>query len=289
MIFLFFFVALCAIIRKVYLYYRKRHFVCIQQIKGSNTTHKPLVIVADTTIYKIIQEYMENFIDKYDKVYRISYDGKCTNAALINRLVDSIPQPADVLFVYRIVPGVAPPSKSFFLNTEQLSRSNSLTYVKSLPGHLRLLDYSYENVRIAKEHGLISTYTPITVYNTHVPKTRGVAFIGSLKNARRRQIYDELRGQGVDITNVTGFGVDRDAVVYQHRILLNIHADRNYTVFEELRCTPCVLNEMLIVTETCSNMDGYPYRDRVIEAPYDELVATVCRIVKELRKRICLV
>lgn len=111
-----------------------------------------------------------------------------------------------------------------------------------------------------------------------------MALIGNLtRNARRRQIYDALRGQGVDITNVTGFGVDRDAVVYQHRILLNIHADRDYTVFEELRCTPCVLNEMLIVTETCSNLDGYPHRDRVIEAPYDELVATVCRIVKELK------
>ena len=59
----------------------------------------------------------------------------------------------------------------YLLNTEQLTRTNWLNYIKSISNNFTIIDYSKENIYIMKNNGITNTlyfpyiYNPDEIYN----------------------------------------------------------------------------------------------------------------------------
>lgn len=114
------------------------------------------------------------------------------------------------------------------------------------------------------------------------PKHYDVIFVGTM-TARRRHVLDRLKNQKpplrvLELDNV--FGVARNRLLAQSRLLLNIHADTDYMVFEEIRCAPAIYNGMPVVSEVALFDVQHPLFQHVHFATYDSLVDTVLNVLK---------
>ncbi len=90
-----------------------------------------------------------------------------------------------------------------------------------------------------------------------------------------------MKEKGVKINNICGFNLeDRDIPLFQHKILLNIHFNENYKIYEEIRCTRCTLNNMIVITEESDNLSEYMYYDKIIEVKYDEIVDKTIEVLE---------
>jgi len=176
--------------------------------------------------------------------------------------------------------------KVSILNTEQMTRYIAprqegdevpfpfdnflMSYIRS--GKLEsIIDYTVENIKIWKMlfynlnvhlRCFLSRPTLITMQ-----KTKDVVFVGDASSDHRQDIL-----RVVEPTILVGsYGPKRDSVLYAHKILLNIHFGPTYNVFEELRCLPCVLAGMVVVSETSKFDANHPLHKFIIFANYDEL------------------
>ena len=166
----------------------------------------------------------------------------------------------------------------YVLNTEQLS---TIKYVdKFLDNNIKIIDYSSANIEYIdtkyKELGLVS-YLPYMINKNEIydyPKISDVAVIGWWNSEHRMNITNKLIERGVNVSFISGFGHTRDEQLFAHKILLNIHYNETYKVFEQMRCNRCIFNKMIVISETSVDkkfeLDKY-----MIESPYEELVEKV--------------
>ncbi len=175
------------------------------------------------------------------------------------------------------------------LNTEQMTRyiaQNAgeqvffpfdaflMSYIQSQK-LFSIIDYSTENIAIWKKcfPKLITALECFNGYSTLIDykKNADVVFVGDVSSAYRQKIIQSMR-----TTVVSGiYGHKRDAIVFSHRILLNVHFGTAYTIFEELRCLPCVLNQMIVVSEESKFDQNHPLHKFIIFAPYQDLAKVV--------------
>jgi len=179
--------------------------------------------------------------------------------------------------------------KVWILNTEQMTRYSTnvetknnevpfpfeewmMQYVRK--GLVSIMDYSQANLVIWNNlFPLLETrlccFIPPVV---STQKTKDVVFVGDASSPYRQQILQQLHS----ITILTNkYGAVRDRELYQHRILLNIHFGPSYNVWEEIRCLPCILAGMIVVSEESLIDKQHPIYPFVVFAPYDCLLAKV--------------
>jgi hypothetical protein len=182
--------------------------------------------------------------------------------------------------------------KVSFLNTEHLTQKTTLEYInRKLSDKIDVYDYSLANIRI-RGKGLHIPYR-ITAAETEklrrflaVQKKYDVCIVGNCSE-RRKHIINELLKCGVNIltlgeisnctrmNNISAvFGDERDRLIGQAKILLNVHLHPGWTVYESIRCDRWAAAGMPIISEI-SLAPGAP--PDVVECPYDEIVATVKR------------
>ena len=173
---------------------------------------------------------------------------------------------------------------SFFyvLNTEQNTRNNGfLQSIIDLPNEIQIIDYSKENIKYLNDNNITKStiYIPYQVNTNEIlnlEKTYDIAMIG-LKSERRQYIFDEI-GLKKDINEIKGFGISRDVILMKHKILINIHYDDDYNIFEQFRCNRCILNKMIVITET-SDLSEYELKDYLIMCDYDEIVEKTIEVI----------
>lgn len=173
---------------------------------------------------------------------------------------------------------------SFFyvLNTEQNTRNNIfLQYIIDLPNEIQIIDYSKENIKYLNDNNIIKSiiYIPYQVNSNEIlnfNKTYNIAMIG-LKSERRQYIFDEIESQN-KINEINGFGTIRDVILMKHKILINVHYGNDYKIFEQFRCNRCILNKMIVITET-SDLSEYELKDYLIICDYDEIVEKTIEVI----------
>jgi hypothetical protein len=269
-----------------------KKFKRIYQFKiEKKSSLKNNIIIGEEGIQNLCKEYLCSFLE--DDQLLISYDEKFNRYKKINKLISSYPD-SNKYFLYKMIYGLQLDEKCYFINTEQLSRDTWLNYIKELKRlhpKLKLLDYSYQNVKILNENGIKSTYLPYQKYKPEIfnfEKIYDVAIVGlNLKkkkknqNTHRNKIFHLLKEKGVKINNICGFNLeDRDITLFQHKILLNIHFNENYKIYEEVRCTRCTLNNMIVITEESNNLSEYMYYDKIIEVKYEEIVDKTIEVLE---------
>jgi hypothetical protein len=174
-------------------------------------------------------------------------------------------------------------------NTEQLtrdelksnSRKNFNLAIFENPNIIEIWDYSIENIKILKQNNITNCkHVPFSIwpayrekilsYNSDNKYDHDVAFCGGL-NSRRQKITAALveRGISVDIIENT-YGEKRDARIAKSRMLLNVHFNDDYKIFEQLRCFAWLDTGKVIVSE--NSLDDDP---RCRNSNYESLVPTV--------------
>ncbi len=95
---------------------------------------------------------------------------------------------------------------------------------------------------------------------------------------RRTRILEALQEEGCSVAQMYGvYGAERNAVLGDTRIVLNIHAWDDLNVLETIRLSLLLANHCFVISETA---DHNPYADGVVYADYAELVKTCLDYLK---------
>ena len=176
-----------------------------------------------------------------------------------------------------------------FYNTEQMTVPvylDRLLYIARITKPYQIWDYSLANIAILKKHGIHNTkFVPLTSspqllsrlqsYRTSIDYD--VGFCGILSK-RRQTILNDLKAAGIKVNVVKVYGVERDKELAKCRIILNIHYNNNYKVFESARCEPWLRLGVPVISEPSLIDDP-----RCIIAEYDKLVSTTIQYLNYLK------
>ena len=142
---------------------------------------------------------------------------------------------------------------------------------------IQLWDYSMVNIRILANHGIIAKYMPLKTSGPYLEKLQrfitstklyDIGFNGSM-SARRKTILDQL-ATSFTVFISTSWGDTRDLELSQCRVLVNIHFDTDYMVFESARCEPWLSVGIPVISELSIDND-----ERCILTTYDGFLKTV--------------
>ena len=178
--------------------------------------------------------------------------------------------------------------RKVLINTEQLTRpeykDSCVNYLKS---KCPIYDYSPENNSIMKNK---LTYFPYQYYDEEVNKLKDlinneekkydIAFCG-LPSVRRTDIINKLIEKGITVNGISSlWGVQRDKAIASCKILLNIHCNETYNVYETIRCDRWVFAGLPIISEDSIASDKLDVNNVIIFTKYDKLVDTVIEALK---------
>ncbi len=162
-------------------------------------------------------------------------------------------------------------------NTEQLSRAGYGKMINSYHPYFYRVDYSEVNLLVVANE-LKKVYLPYQVHHREIknyPKNADVCIVYPYKSERRYKIINELKNSGIHVDEISGFLGSRDEKLFRYKILLNIHFDDDYNIFEEMRCNRCIMNQMIVVSEKSWYDDLHLLRRHFLSVDYDKIVAKV--------------
>jgi len=145
----------------------------------------------------------------------------------------------------------------YVLNTEQLSYEKNIEKLSlSMINNNKLInfiDYSYSNL---KKYNTINHnkkfFLPYQInYNEiyDIKKNNDICIIGFDLLPYRQHIINLLKDKSINVDLVSGFGKERDDILFQYKIILNISAFNYFKTFESLRCDRCVYNRMIVISD----------------------------------------
>jgi hypothetical protein len=179
------------------------------------------------------------------------------------------------------------------LNTEQLCFQkteetfiNEIKEIYQLCENFNIYDYSIFNIHILQKYNYKCIHKPYITPQKEInylkqlmntEKTYDIGFCGAL-NDRRKFIIQQLKALGYNIyvCDYT-FGHKRDGELIRCKIILNIHWQEYYNIFESIRCNRLLDAGMLIVSEK-SLIETHNY-ENLIFADYNKLVETIIALL----------
>lgn len=191
-------------------------------------------------------------------------------------------------------------SNVFFVNLEPLTCNGSYSKYNFLQEVLmfhanypfiKLLDYSQENVIILKNYNIHSTYLPYQCNNneinqTMINKTWDVVTCSSWC-PRIENVYNNIPiyYNKFSIGNPVLWGTERDNILFNSKIIINIHHRENdYKILEELRITRCILNKLIVISEESTFSNIYPLSKYVIFVDYNNINEKVNDVLNNYEK-----
>lgn len=166
------------------------------------------------------------------------------------------------------------------LNTEQLTRSGWNHVIKQVHDRgITVLDYSIENVLVS---GLSRHYF-VPFQDTEAPppkpKGRGACMVWADGFLNRWSVFSLIP----NASNIIGFGKARDDVLFEHKVLVNVHATDEYNVHEHMRTDRCVYQGMIVVTEPSVDTDKLPLRPYMVVEERSKIPARVQSILENYK------
>jgi hypothetical protein len=175
-------------------------------------------------------------------------------------------------------------------NTEQLTRGSELQRLlirAKKPDVAAVWDYSTANIDILRKYGVTAEHHPVGISPVHrqrlqqflmEPKEYDVGFSGTM-SPRRRLILQELVTKGLSVLQICDkIGDPRDSELAKCRVIINIHFNDDYQVFESVRCAQWLDVGVPVVSE--KSLDDDP---RAINVSYGELVTATLLATEKAR------
>lgn len=253
-----------------------------------------IYIYCNESIFILLEDYLNSILFKNIRVNIIKYNNNNYQKILTNiqNIISSI-----VIFI-QTIPDISiinyisiNTTNSFYLlNTEQLSRNKYLKILLNLfnTKNLSFIDYSLSNIHLTKHKifHLPYPFNPIEISKLilflKTPKIYDIAILVPL-SPHRKNIIDSLIQKNIKVNIISAYGDKRDKEISKAKILLNIHFDNNYTIFEHIRCNRWLYASHLIISEESFNLDANfmaLFKNNLIISPYDNLVNTVINTLK---------
>jgi len=182
-------------------------------------------------------------------------------------------------------------SSKIIYNIEQMTREDmfnrNMPRMKQ-PDIIGVWDYSISNYNILKDHKLNLLYVPfklsidkIIEYRNLIDdkKSYDIVFCGQMSQYRKK-ILDELRSRGKNVLVIEdNYTNSKDIIIGKCHLLINIHFNESYKIFEVIRCEPWLSSGLPVLTETSLDDDL-----RAVNVPYNQLVDKACEILDNIRK-----
>jgi hypothetical protein len=144
-------------------------------------------------------------------------------------------------------------------------------------------DYSEANIKILKEKNIHAIHVPLKTPMNYMNKLLNwrniqydIGFCGC-DGTRRNIILYDLKNLGKTVHIITTYGDERDAELAKCKILLNIHYDEDFKIFESARCEPWLAIGVPIISE--NSLDNDP---RCYNVPYDKIVEKTIEVLNTL-------
>lgn len=187
-------------------------------------------------------------------------------------------------------------SKKILYNIEQMTREDKYMLCESRMKKediIEIWDYSITNYNILKGHGFNIRHVPFRLTIDKIINYRDlnienklydIAFTGQV-GPYRQKILDELSAKGKTVLILENNYTDsRDIQIGKARLLINIHYNESYKVFESIRCEPWLSSGFPVLSET--SLDDDP---RATTASYDNLVEKACEMINTIKKQYMLI
>ena len=87
----------------------------------------------------------------------------------------------------------------------------------------------------------------------------------------RQKIINELQNKGINIDIISGWKKERDEKLFTYKILLNLCNEKDYKIFESLRCDRCIFNKMIVISDKKDDMYSYYLKDYIIFEDYNKI------------------
>lgn len=123
----------------------------------------------------------------------------------------------------------------------------------------------------------------------HPIKTKDICFVGTLTDYRQKMLKRLEKRFKIDV--IQDFGEIRDKKISEYKIILNLHADLDYQVFETIRCYRCVFNKILVISQQKlvkenSEIESFCYfsNDDNLERTIDLILCNYDKIISEKYK-----
>lgn len=141
----------------------------------------------------------------------------------------------------------------YLINTEQLCRKydNWCNMINNYPQNINYLDWTFENIKYYNNKNV--KYLPYQVNYKEIKnyeKEFDICIIQPFQSEYRWNIINELRNKyNLNINIITGYGDERDDILFRHKIILNISYSPCANMLETIRCYRCVFNKMIVISD----------------------------------------
>lgn len=248
--------------------------------------YQKFAIICPIDAYRYFSEYINGLATQLGMNTNIIQYSRHQNFNLLN---------SDTFYFFcQVVPSIAQNAPNVCLiNFEQLSRSDWANRIKLFlqTGHF-VLDYDLKQ-SLTFDHPnhcycpyqCVDTETQqlVTLVNQE-PKQYDVVDCGT-GSTRRARIIQQLRMHKISVKQLNGWGLERDRQIANAKILLNVHFNTDYNIFEHLRCDRWILAGMIVVSENSRSDKLLDLSELVILVPYDQIVNTIIEILKNYQDR----
>ena len=183
-------------------------------------------------------------------------------------------------------------NRIFILNTEQLTRKSEIKKIEYyIQNGYKTIDYSSENIELCNE----SLYLPYQVNPDEIfdyKKDFDVCYIGHpWGNYRINKIQELKRSIGINVIGEqtdpkllkhwgNKWGKERDDIAFKHKILVNIHHDKDFIINEQMRINRCIFNKVIVISETGRNDDNLFLKDYIIFVKYEDIEEKVKEVLE---------
>lgn len=216
-------------------------------------------IVARRNIYHYFVEYIESIIywfDKYDIKNKLVFDD---DKDLYQKIDDSDFIISVQLLLLDSVKVRDIMKRVIILNLEQNTRKtyyyqHILNLIQRgyfiVDYHLGNIDFMNKETNGVYEKQIL--YLPYLYCSrdkilSKKKRSKDVCFVGTVTQYRYNLLNEIRKDVNVDV--ITNFGDQRDNILSDYKIILNLHADESYQVFETIRCYRCIFNHILVISE----------------------------------------
>jgi dTDP-4-dehydrorhamnose reductase len=240
-------------------------------------------IKKDKTKNKIIDFYINKHTYKYFEDYLLGIfnilknKNKIFNVKLYNP--DNIIEIYNTSIFLQLLPpklkinNIIDNNKIYVLNTEQLTRNEFLQRMELYKNNnIEIIDYSIENHNILNSYYIPYQVNQEEIYN--YPKIYNACMVGYYNSPRRDLISKKLK---LDIIN--GWKDERDKILFQYKILVNVHHSNNYNIHEHMRVDRCIMNKMIVISESSHKDELLELKNHMIIVPYNKIIETVKNVL----------
>lgn len=219
-------------------------------------------------IITIMIDYLDHIKNYLNIEFRMKVDLLSSNTTLLEN--------SFVIFVQEINPMVVKKLQKCqfaLLNTEQLSVEKYRKRVWQDINRYKVpvIDYSEENIFFLKKEypwlKIIHFPFPIS-FNSQLDQKKTKLII-SLQNSNDRKRICHKIGNINDFQNK--WEKERNNLISEHKILLNLHYDKNYKIFESIRCYHALELKTLVISEPSIFQNELMLYDFIIFCPVEKI------------------